>query len=293
MLVCFVFSSFSNRSVACLVQSIGGCSKSPPPLSPPSSPLPSPPVSSPESPLPTPPLSPQNSLLRPCSLVLSPESANEDCSAFKNHVPSPVRPKDTWEARRNSASLGASNCYPLSDQLGDNWILKNRSSSPEPQIDEWISSGPTTSYSGQQEPWDVDVANESGLGESCGSDFKASFERSFEPLVYPVEQASSDGKASTFSLDYGDDVYKGSQVSKQVIEETDRTEAEMELKEEKIRSASKVSEKALLFSQMEENVKQSAEEARANHVSKGKHRPQNDIPFFKLFEFCCLYCGVI
>ncbi|XP_034251142.1 supervillin isoform X7 [Thrips palmi] len=265
--------STSNRSVACLVQNIGNCSTSPPPRSPPPSPLPSPPVSSPESPLSTPPLSPQNCLPRPSSLVLSPESISieESCTAFQNHIPSPVGPDDSWEARRHSTFLGATSCYLRSDQLGDNWILRNRSPSPVLQTDDRNSSGLTTSYSGQQEQLATDLANESGFGESSGSDFIASLDRSSGPLVSPVDQAGSSGNTNTVSLDKGEDVHEDSQVREQDIHQTELVESEMESEEENRglqRSASKVSEKALLFSQMEEKMKQSAEEARAKRLPK-------------------------
>lgn len=217
--------------------------------------------------------------MRPSSLSLSSPKANspgeESSFAFKNHIPSPLALRDNWGPRGSSNSR-AFNSFTSADHLGDNWILKNRSPSPVPHCDNWSGNDPaTSSFASNRETWDV--TNESGLGESrtsglstsIESEFKSSFERSVGTLAFPFEQPEP--KASAYSVNE-EEVQEDCQNSVHMSEDTMSAEGKVEVEEEKRglqRSSSRVSEKALLFSQMQEKIKQAAEEAHARRLPKG------------------------
>ena len=147
-----------------------------------------------------------------------------------------------------------------------------------PQCDNWNARDPaSSSFTSNKETWDI--ANESGLGESrtsglstsCESDFKSSFERSVGTLAFPFEQPICELKTSAYSVN-AEEVEEDCQNSEPMSEETMSTEGKTEVEEEKRelqRSASRVSEKALLFSQMQEKLKQAAEEAQSRRSPKG------------------------
>lgn len=275
----FVFSLCSARSSSCQEQGIDVPStRSPPPPSPCLSPVPKSPNRSPSpspsaSPTPSfsPCLSPLGVTVKPDSLILpsvATPSSEEFSFSFKNHVPSPIAHRESWNLRRNY-SLQDATTSQTSDHLGDNWILKNRSSPPVDHCKNWIDCGSASlPVCVNNELWEDCTPKEKGLGESGESEIQVSLNNSISSHGCQSEPAAQnfDQGLQFRSLD----CYKRSSSVKLCNSATETVDMEDD-KQELHRSASRVSEKALLFSQREDESKQSSEADPTFRKQKGNY----------------------